>query len=208
MSARLGNPSTLEQSPAKLYFGYGSNLSVKQMHQRCPNSHYVGIGRLKGYKWIINSRGYANVVELPRGSSAHTQNEVWGLIFYLTPDDEANLDINEGVPTAYTKEMLRVDFWNARLHDLVARIDITETLVIKEALVYVDRKRMEDDKPKSEYVVRMNRGIDDALAFGVPETYVESVMRKFIPGVGTVGRRALEKAERQALEFRDEYDSE
>jgi hypothetical protein len=195
-------------SPANgsLYFGYGSNLWIEQMHSRCPNSHYIGIARLKGYKWIINDRGYANVVELPQGSSARPQNEVWGLVFYLTPADEARLDRNEGVPYAYTKSNLRVDFWAHRLADGEVKTDIeNEASVSKEALVYIDRKRVTDDEPKDEYVVRMNRGIDDALAFGVPRTYVEGVMRKFIPPLGDrVDEQTARKAEQQALDFRDE----
>jgi gamma-glutamylcyclotransferase len=200
--------SDANQPSAKLYFGYGSNLWIQQMHKRCPGSHFVGIGRLKGYKWIINDRGYANIVELPKGLSECAQNEVWGLIFYLLPHDEAQLDKNEGVPYAYTKETLRVDLWPSRLYDLVTKVDVEEKSVRKEVLVYISRQRTKEDRPKDEYVYRMNKGIDDAIVFGLPEQYVNEVMRKFIPGKQAVDGRTLAKAELQALDFKDEYESD
>lgn len=197
-------------STGKLYFGYGSNLSIPQMHSRCPNSHYVGLARLKGWKWIINDRGYANVVELSRGSSASKANEVWGLVFYLTESDEQRLDRNEGVPYAYTKEMPRVDFWRHALEDLDDRIDVeAEKSTRKEVLVYVDRKRTTDSKPKEEYIIRMNNGIEDAVRFGMPHQYVNDVMRKFIPEPdGEEDEGMVAKAAKQALMFRDEDEPE
>ena len=175
------------------------------MHSRCPNAHYVGLARLKGYKWIINSRGYANVVELPKDSPARLANEVWGLVFYLTPSDEAKLDRNEGVPYAYTKEILQVEFWEHRLGDGEVRIDVEAVEgASREVLVYVDRKRVSEAEPKDEYVVRMNRGIDDAVVFGMPVGYVQDVLRKFIPELEDVDGEIARKADEQALEFKDE----
>ncbi|KIW05832.1 uncharacterized protein PV09_03037 [Verruconis gallopava] len=188
---------------AKLYFGYGSNLWIEQMHSRCPNSHFVGLGRLPGFKWIINERGYANVVELAPAAAA--DNEVWGLIYYLSPLDEARLDRNEGVPYAYTKEMLPIEFWPHQLADLDERIDVTRApSVRKESLVYIDRKRVTESAPKDEYIVRMNKGIADASALGMPNAYVERVMRHFIPAGREMDSLTLRKAQRQAIEFVDE----
>jgi len=195
-----------------VYFGYGSNLWLQQMRQRCPASKYLGVARLNNYKWIINDRGYANVVELHSSSSdtsdATTQDYahvVFGLVYSLQPSDESRLDKNEGVPHAYTKEYLACDFWAS---EDGAKVDVdkkpTQT---KDMLVYIDRKRVTDDEPKDEYVVRMNKGIDDAVVKGVPEKYVKDVMRKFIPAEdkGNAKRRSVEaKAYRQALEFVDE----
>ncbi|KAF1983283.1 hypothetical protein K402DRAFT_396759 [Aulographum hederae CBS 113979] len=171
-------------STPTLYFGYGSNLWQHQMSLRCPSSTYVGIGRLPGYKWIIHERGYANVVEIFSSSSDNhtldTSDEVYGLLYTLQPSDEARLDINEGVPHAYTKEYLPIEIWPS--DDPRAKIEVSETVPEKgEALVYIDRLRVKESTPKKEYVVRMNHGIDDALAAGVPERYVEGVMRAFIP---------------------------
>lgn len=75
-------------------------------------------------------------------------------------------------------------------------------------LVYIDRERLSADRPKKEYIYRMNMGIRDAMKMGVPKEYVDEVMRKFIPDdnkEGEAKRKSTEEmAMRQALEFVDE----
>ena len=160
------------------------------MHSRCPQSTYVGLARLPHYLWLINSRGYANVVQEPPSSIS----EVWGIVYTLTPEDEANLDINEGVPESYTKEDLEVEFWATNSTDTTIDTKNEESKTVK-ALVYVDRTRTEPDTPRTEYIYRMNRGIDDALRLGVPKEYVDVVMRKFIPADDKGGMEAEEVRE-------------
>lgn len=82
-----------------LYFGYGSNLSPFQMSGRCPSSGVpVAIARLNSWMWIITERGYANVIPVrPARTSTDTDaSSVWGLLYNLTPEDEATLDMYEG----------------------------------------------------------------------------------------------------------------
>jgi gamma-glutamylcyclotransferase len=206
----------MPQSPTQtIYFAYGSNLWLHQMRTRCPTSTYLGVALLKNYTWIINSRGYANVIEQTKKSqpsssdtttSTTSQSSVYGLVFSLAPSDESQLDKNEGVPIAYTKEHLACDFWKAK--DSSSGLDTSKppTETGKRMLVYIDRKRVAEDTPKDEYVYRLNRGIDDALKMGVPKSYVDGVMRKFIPGEGEdgKGKRMEEKALKQAEKFVDE----
>lgn len=191
-------------SSPTIYFGFGSNLWLEQMRTRCPTSTYLGVARLSDYKWIINSRGYANVVSSPSTSkSPKHAHVVYGLVYSLLPSDETRLDRNEGVPEAYTKEYLPCDFWAS---EDGKPVDVSDEPTEKgmKMLVYIDRKRVSEDKPKEEYIYRMNRGIDDAVRMGVPKAYVEEVMRTFIPE-DQGGRKSLEeKARRQAVEFIDE----
>lgn len=230
--------TTTTTTTTTLYFAYGSNLWLDQMTQRCPTSNYVGIARLNDYRWMINSRGYANIVStnpttIPptistsnvtttSSSSAPAENNnhhVYGLVYSLQPTDEAQLDINEGVPYAYTKEYLSVDFWptssssgtNITVVDVVeleAQAQQQQVQQKKEMmLVYVDRIRTVDSRPKKEYVYRMNMAIEDALKMGVPKHYIDGVLRKFIPeldDVGGVDRDVEELATRQAFRFHDE----
>jgi gamma-glutamylcyclotransferase len=198
-----------------IYFGYGSNLWLHQMDMRCPTSKYLGVARLNGYKWIINDRGYANVVEANTsdseavGSSSKYAHVVFGLVYSLKEEDERRLDKNEGVPIAYTKEDLLCDFWASRN---ASAVDVTKPPSESiDMLVYIDRNRTSEDQPKKEYIYRMNRGIDDAIKQGVPKEYVDDVMRKFIPAEeedeieGKWKRLSTEeKALRQAQRFEDE----
>lgn len=198
--------STTANPTQSLYFGYGSNLWRAQMLRRCPQSTYLGIARLQHFRWIINDRGYANVVEQPatlnRAGKPNDDDCVWGLVYSLTEQDEAALDVNEGVPVAYTKELMAVDFWAAG----AGGVDVDASPEKVQMLVYVDRWRTVPDVPKAEYVWRMNRGIEDAVEEGVPGEYVRGVLRGFIPEDGDGKRKGEveELARRQAGRFVDE----
>jgi hypothetical protein len=189
-------------SKPTIYFGYGSNLWKDQMTQRCPSSPYLGIARLNGYRWLINNRGYANVAQ-PVDSDQKDSDVVWGLVYSLEAEDERQLDLNEGVPFAYTKELLTVDYWPASNG---SKPGTDGEAVEKEMLVYIDRKRVEPDKPKKEYVYRMNMGIKDAVGEGMPQSYVDEVMRKFIPDEEDKDVEGF--ARQQAVFFEDEEGDE
>jgi len=138
-------------SGPRYYFGYGSNLWMAQMHKRCPTSIYAGIARLVDYRWIINARGYANIVSTTSFNNSDLV-ETYGLIYEMQPSDEARLDVNEGVPEAYTKEMMGMEFWSAEEPRLPADGPAQRRI---EALVYIDRRRIEDSVPQKEYIYRM-----------------------------------------------------
>ena len=139
----------------KLYFAYGSNMLLEQMNERCPNHTYFGYGILKGFRWIITERGYANIIK----SEA---DEVHGVVYRINEEDEASLDKAEGVHKGlYWKETHRVE------------IDKTNY----PCLVYVD-PIIAAGQAKEEYVGRINDGVADAELN--PE-YVERYIRKFIP---------------------------
>ncbi|KAG8858548.1 hypothetical protein FRB96_005220 [Tulasnella sp. 330] len=193
-----------------LCFGYGSNIWLQQMRQRCPESTYLGVARLPSYRWIINERGYANVVHCVGATSPNLSEsilgyeaeeyEVYGLVYALSTSDEARLDINEGVPLSYEKEYLKVQFWPSSGGEVW--VDVTKGAVEREVLVYVNEKAVTDSAPKAEYVYRMNMAIKDGLKMGIPGEYVRKVMRKFIPEMEDESLK--EVAGKQALLFQDE----
>ncbi|GAB7339859.1 hypothetical protein MBLNU457_6392t1 [Dothideomycetes sp. NU457] len=191
---------------ATIYLGYGSNLWQAQMNRRCPTSEYLGVGRLDGYRWMINERGYANVVntsepaERVPASNVTITNISYGLVYSLQPKDEEGLDINEGVPIAYEKEYLSADFWPVRKDGKV--IDVQDQPEKVDMLVYINRKQVTDSKPKDEYVYRMNMGIKDATKEGVPKEYVDKTMRPFIPYEDY--NEVREVADQKALSLKDE----
>lgn len=120
------------RSGQTLYFAYGSNLSFDQMAKRCPGSRFVGRARLYGYVFQINQRGFANIVE-----TSDSREFVDGLCYRLSTNDELALDRSEGVPTAYQKEELEVEFFPAA-PDLVGR-DVVDIV----------RNRMPLDSPSA-----------------------------------------------------------
>ena len=140
-----------------LYFAYGSNLSFAQMDSRCPDNTQMGIGTLHGYRWIISSRGYANVVK-------SDSDYVMGRIYKINKRDEDNLDEKEGynsVPSCYDKEIL----------------PIIADGVSCNCFVYVDPV-IQEGPPKNEYIDRINLGLVDSE---FPTAYVEKYIRNKIP---------------------------
>jgi hypothetical protein len=240
-------PKGLTSSPTgTFYFAYGSNLSTTQMGIRCHqdprSSQPVAIARLDDYKWIICQRGYANVVALPplqpqtnssntsstspksetkTPPSAHSTNKrtVYGLLYNLSPADEARLDLYEGhedgrnphpEPNPDPKTAAAIPFlqgrWDYNKHYLP--VTITKWLMPPEdfgltsvpqnveaaaavakaeqvtVLVYVDELRTSRGTINDPYIGRMNRGINEAVALGLDEAWIEEVMRGDIPSEG------------------------
>ncbi|KAL0930954.1 AIG2 family protein [Colletotrichum truncatum] len=184
----------------RLYFAYGSNLSPTQMALRCPSSEPIGLAHLPGYNFIINDRHYANIVPSP-GPADPTDPGVYGVVYTLPPEDEAALDRCEGVPHAYQKQTLAVDLSAvadfesapepAAPHASESAADPTTAAAApplpKEkktvnALIYIDGARQTPSTPYPEYIDRMNRGVQEASSrFGLPASYVDEVIRKWIP---------------------------
>jgi len=137
------------------YFAYGSNMWDAQMARRCPQSRKLGVAVLPGYRWIITTRGYANVV-------VSAADLVEGVLFEISPSDEEALDRFEGVHTGMYRKV-----------DLPVRRGGKEVV----ALVYIDSITAEGP-PKEEYIGRINAGLADAQ---LSPAYVAQYVRRFIP---------------------------
>src|SRR6478609_7450773 len=89
-SAAVDAPgSRMIRAASTLYFAYGSNLHLAQMAHRCPGSVFKGKAILDSYRWQINERGVANVVE------SGSDHSVEGLLYMIGPKDERTLDRSE-----------------------------------------------------------------------------------------------------------------
>lgn len=121
-------------------------------------------------RWIINSRGYANVVP-------SEEDIVYGMLYTLNTVDEMVLDGYEGVPRDYKKQVIPIEYTGMHEHGVI----IKDGLKIIDALVYVDDLRMTPDVVRAEYIVRMNYAIQDAITHGIPEEYIDTYLRKDIP---------------------------
>lgn len=72
------------------YFAYGSNMIIGQMDSRCAGCASIGIARLYGHRFIINSRGVATIVP-------DREKHVHGIAWVISEDDVDSLDYYEGV---------------------------------------------------------------------------------------------------------------
>ena len=130
---------------------------------------------------------------------------VWGVLYNMEAEDEATLDRYEGhdewrnpEPEINPSEGERIekpflqggwDYNKLYLPMTVTKwlrdpkeygVDTSNSDVVR-ALVYVDEHRLEDGEINAEYIGRMNRGIKESVALGLPEEWVERVMRRWIP---------------------------
>lgn len=94
---------------------------------------------------------------------------MYGLLYEISPENEIALDVYEGYPVSYGKEIADIK---------VVSADESEKTV--NAIVYID-KRNKEGVPKEEYIKRMNYAIADALEEGVPNEYIQTYLRRVIP---------------------------
>lgn len=190
ITALAALPQNQPEPETLLYFAFGSNLSSTQMRSRCPGAAAVALAFLPGYDFIINERGFANVVPsttaTTTGAATTTPGDeargkdgggVYGVLYRLaSPAEKERLDGYEGVPWAYEDLVLDVEQLPA------GATGGSSSGNMVRALVYVDRARVKPSSPRAEYVVRMNAGIREAGAeWGLPGWYVRDVMRRYIP---------------------------
>jgi len=87
----------------KLYFAYGSNLNLKQMRQRCPDSKVYSAAILKDYSLVF--RGVADIVK-------EKKQKVQGILFEVSKNDIVKLDAYEGYPMLYKRIKIVVNIGN------------------------------------------------------------------------------------------------
>lgn len=88
----------------KLYIAYGSNLNLPQMAHRYPSAKVVGASEIKDYALVFRGgrSGAVATIEPCEGSSVPV------LLWKITPKDEAALDLYEGFPRFYDKELMEL----------------------------------------------------------------------------------------------------
>jgi gamma-glutamylcyclotransferase len=158
-----------------IYFGYGSNLSPRTMKQRCPDSLFIGLAVVKGWKWIINETGYANIVP------GTDEDEVYGALCFLSYRDEMALDESEGVPWLYEKKMMKVRKLVRPEDEKEWGAEVTEV----EATAYVDVQRTTEGKIEKEYVIWVKKAIEDGVKCGMPQSYADKYLTKYLPTENT-----------------------
>lgn len=124
-----------------LYIAYGSNLDMGQMAYRCPNAKVVAKSWLHDYQLVFKGRQFgAHATVIPAEGY-----DVPVAIWELTPQDEAILDMYEGVKGGYyTKEHMKVEV-NGRM---------------RKCLIYI----MTPNRygiPTDTYLETIARGYDD-----------------------------------------------
>lgn len=103
-------------NPAKdrFYIAYGSNLNLEQMAKRCPTAEVVKATFLHNFRLMFRGKRTA-VATIEK----HQGSKVPVLVWQLQPSDEHNLDIYEGFPHLYRKEMIKLTVDGKRVRAMV-----------------------------------------------------------------------------------------
>jgi gamma-glutamylcyclotransferase (GGCT)/AIG2-like uncharacterized protein YtfP len=134
-----------------LYFAYGSNISEEGMRSRCPQAQAIGPARLDGWRFIINTDGYASIVPSPGG-------KVHGVLWRLSARDLRALNAYEAIDCGlYVRRMLPVRCANLR----------------HRVLVFIAR-RSERGRPRPGYLASI---VAAARDWQLPEAYVSALGR-------------------------------
>ena len=83
----------------RYYIAYGSNLSVEQMAQRCPDAKVVGMAAIQDWKLVFRVHA---TIEPAEGRVVPV------LIWEISGKDESSLDRYEGYPSYYYKQDMTV----------------------------------------------------------------------------------------------------
>jgi gamma-glutamylcyclotransferase (GGCT)/AIG2-like uncharacterized protein YtfP len=127
------------------YFAYGSNLSHKQMIQRCPSSKPRFKATLPNYKLIFagwSREWHGGVASIKRFAGS----KVAGAVYEISERDLRSLDKYEGYPTVYD-----------RLNVLVMTEDSDPIKVI----TYIKREQSEESQPSPDYLAVIKLGYKD-----------------------------------------------
>jgi gamma-glutamylcyclotransferase (GGCT)/AIG2-like uncharacterized protein YtfP len=140
-----------------LYFAYGSNMDPDQMAERTPGGRSLGAALLRGYRLTFtrDSPAWGGGVGHIEADPA---SEVWGVLWELSDEHLAALDLYEGIDVgAYVRDVVTVSFDGRDV----------------EAQVYFAIPRGYK-KPSKKYLSALIRG---AEAHGCPDDYVEELRR-------------------------------
>jgi len=89
-----------------IYLAYGSNMSLEQMHHRCPDAEPVGKGIIKGWRLMFKGSQSGNYATIEKEEGCTVPVVVWA----ISEKDEERLDRYEGWPHFYVKETVEFDY--------------------------------------------------------------------------------------------------
>lgn len=86
----------------RYYIAYGSNLNVRQMLMRCPDSRMIGTSSIPGYRLMFKGSQTGSYLTIEQAAGHEVPVGVWE----VSPRDEKALDRYEGYPSFYYKKEL------------------------------------------------------------------------------------------------------
>lgn len=112
-----GQGPIIEQRPKGLchgennpcyYFAYGSNMSFARLRARIPGATRLGVCRLPGYRLIFHKIGQDGTAKCDALATGLTEDMVYGVLYRLSCDEIAALDVFEGRGRGYKRVQVAV----------------------------------------------------------------------------------------------------
>lgn len=91
---------------SRLYLAYGSNTNVDRMKNRCLDAEIVGTSAIQDYRLAFRGNARSGVLNI----EPFTGSTIPVVIWKISEDDEAELDLYEGYPHLYTKQIFTIEF--------------------------------------------------------------------------------------------------
>ena len=151
----------------RLYFAYGSNLSLAQIKLRCPDHKPKGTAVLSNHRVVCNKKG-DNGVDFYAGIVCSPGDEVLGALYQLTEADINRLDASEGCIEG-GRHYIRNE------KDFFVRN--RETGEVINAFTYFVVKPLVPKKPTTVYAEKIFQGCRD---HGFPDEYMRNLRKWFL----------------------------
>lgn len=138
-------------------FCYGSNMSSKQMLDRCPNAEFNCTAYLPGYKIKFNKRSTKDKGSCKANITTGSESDrVWGAVFEVSIKE---FKILKGIEVGYNKE------------DMVVKRIEDESDIEAKAFIATDSKVLDNNLlPSSEYI---RICIEGAVEAKLPDYYID-----------------------------------
>lgn len=145
----------------RYYAAYGSNLNIKQMGFRCPNSKVLGHAYLKDYELLFKGSQTGAYLTVEPKENSKVPIGVWE----VSEEDELSLDRYEGYPAFYYKKEIKVQ----------CRIKETGKWRWIKVFIYIMDERREIGVPSKFYMDTCLKGY---RGFGFDEKTLKAAYEK------------------------------
>lgn len=139
----------------RYYIAYGSNLNIRQMRMRCPQSRVIGTAMIKDYELLFKGSQTGFYLTIEEKLGGRVPVAVWE----TTEEDEAALDRYEGFPTFYYKAEMELDIKGIK----------TGKIRHRNCYVYIMHEERQVGMPSAFY---LHTCLDGYSAFGFDEGFL------------------------------------
>jgi hypothetical protein len=147
----------------KYYLAYGSNLNMAQMARRCPDAIPVGYATINNMQLLFKGSKTGSYLTVEKKYGSKVPVGVWA----ISDEDEMALDLYEGYPNFYYKQILKLRVYDF-LHHKAQNV---------EALIYIMHEERLLGTPRQDYIDTCLEGYQ---RFGFDINYLRKALENSI----------------------------